>query len=75
MSTGPNQSVSAEQITQALGSDKLDALASASGLPPQEAAKDIAEVMPAIVDHASPSGQLDMGALKDVLSQLSAGPR
>jgi uncharacterized protein YidB (DUF937 family) len=75
MSTGPNQEVSAEQITQALGSDRVDALAREAGLPPQEAASDIAQVVPVLVDQASPSGQLDVGALKNVLSQLSTGGR
>ncbi|HEX6682188.1 MAG TPA: YidB family protein [Candidatus Limnocylindrales bacterium] len=71
LSGGPNQAVTGAQLQQALGPG-LDQAAAAAGLPPQEAANDLAEVVPAVVNEASPNGQLDMNALQDILKKLSA---
>jgi uncharacterized protein YidB (DUF937 family) len=55
---GPNQPVSGKQIQDALGTGALDQLASQAGLPPEKAAQDLADVLPVIVDKATPQGQL-----------------
>jgi uncharacterized protein YidB (DUF937 family) len=70
LSTGPNQPVTGQQIQQALG-PHIDQAAAAAGMAPEEAAGDIAQVVPAVVNEASPNGQLDMGALQDILKQLT----
>lgn len=70
LSGGPNKPVTADQMQQALGPN-LDQAAAAAGVPPQDAAKDLAEVVPTVVNEASPNGQLDMGALQDLLKKLT----
>ncbi|GIH10793.1 hypothetical protein Rhe02_88600 [Rhizocola hellebori] len=77
---GPNQPVSGKQIQDALGTGALDQLASQAGMPPEKAADDLAEVLPVIVDKATPQGQLPTpappgtdidGLLKQLLGGLS----
>lgn len=70
LSSGPNQPVSGQQIQQALG-PSIDQAAAAAGMAPDQAANDVAKVVPAVVNEASPNGQLDMGALQDILKQLT----
>lgn len=70
LSGGPNQQVTADQMQQALGPN-LDQAAAEAGVAPQDAAKDLAEVVPTVVNEASPNGQLDMNALQDLLKRLS----
>jgi uncharacterized protein YidB (DUF937 family) len=59
VATGPNPPVSAEQIQQALGSDKVQALASKFGLDPAQVAQLVAEHLPTVVDKLTPSGTID----------------
>lgn len=70
LSNGPNQPVTGQQIQQALGPN-IDQAAAAAGMAPDEAAGDIAKVVPAVVNEASPNGQLDMNALQGILKQLT----
>jgi uncharacterized protein YidB (DUF937 family) len=70
LSTGPNQPVTGQQMQQALGPN-IDQAAAAAGMPPEKAAGDLAQVVPAVVNEASPNGQLDMNALQGILKQLA----
>jgi uncharacterized protein YidB (DUF937 family) len=60
--TGENKPVTASEITQAIGPDKLAGAARDAGLSTQEAAEDLARVLPQIVDTASPAGQAPAAA-------------
>jgi uncharacterized protein YidB (DUF937 family) len=79
---GPNQPVTGKQIQDAVGVGTLDQLASQAGLPPEKAADDLATVLPAIVDKATPQGRLPAAApgtdldaqLKQLLGSLSPNP-
>jgi uncharacterized protein YidB (DUF937 family) len=55
--TGENQPVTADQVTQAIGADKLQAAAKQAGCSPQQAADDLAKVLPQMVDTATPTGK------------------
>ncbi len=55
---GPNQSVSGPQITQALGGGPVGRIAQQLGLDPQAAGNLLAQVLPHLVDHMTPGGQL-----------------
>ena len=70
--TGQNLPVSADQITQALGHGGLGDLAAQLGLPSDQIAGHLAELLPQVVDHLTPNGQVpDAGS--DLFSQgLSA---
>lgn len=56
--TGPNLPVTAEQIKQALGSDKVKELAAQTGIPLDKAADLLAKYLPTAVDKATPEGKL-----------------
>ncbi len=80
---GPNEAVSGKQIQEALGTGTLDQVAAKAGLPPEKAADDLASMLPALVDTASPQGKLPSApagqadldtALQQLLSGLSRKP-
>jgi len=56
--TGPNQPVTGDQVRAALGDDQVAEIAAKLGVSHDEAAAALAEVLPKVVDHASPDGQL-----------------
>jgi uncharacterized protein YidB (DUF937 family) len=56
---GENQSVSSNQIQQALGSDQVHALAARMGVDPALASNFLAEYLPKIVDKLTPAGKVD----------------
>jgi uncharacterized protein YidB (DUF937 family) len=72
--SGPNEPVSGQQLTQALGQDKMDQLAAQAGMTSQQAADGLAQALPQVVDKLSPQGQLpDAQALQQQLSKLMSG--
>jgi uncharacterized protein YidB (DUF937 family) len=70
--TGANQAVSGDQLASALGPDMIGALAAKLGLDPATAAHGLADVLPQLVDKATPNGTLEgsESALQDGLSSL-----
>jgi len=56
---GENQSVSGNQIQNALGSEQVKALASKMGIDPAQASALLAEYLPKIVDKLTPEGRVD----------------
>jgi uncharacterized protein YidB (DUF937 family) len=56
--TGQNQSVSGEQVEQALGSDEVQKLADQAGTTPDEAADVLAQTLPQLVDQSTPQGEI-----------------
>jgi uncharacterized protein YidB (DUF937 family) len=56
--TGPNQSISPDQVHQALGPDLLQQLSAKSGLSVQELAQKLSQILPQAVDTMTPGGQL-----------------
>src|SRR5215469_11864454 len=59
---GENQSISSNQIQQALGSDQVRAIATRMGVDPNLASNFLAEYLPKIVDKLTPAGQIDPAA-------------
>lgn len=67
---GQNQTISPDQVQQALGGGHLQELATAAGISPTEAAGHLSEILPGLVDKLTPNGQapaagggLDLGGL------------
>jgi uncharacterized protein YidB (DUF937 family) len=58
VSTGPNQPINADQIQQALGSERVKQLAAKIGLDPSVVSQKLATILPQIVDKLTPNGQL-----------------
>lgn len=61
--TGGNLPVSADQIQQVLGSPMVAQFAQKLGIDPQQAAGHLAELLPQVIDHLTPNGQIPSGAL------------
>jgi uncharacterized protein YidB (DUF937 family) len=59
---GENQSVSSNQIQEALGSDQIRAIAIKMGVDPNLASQFLAEYLPKIIDKLTPTGKVDPGA-------------
>ncbi|WP_370411447.1 YidB family protein [Streptomyces fradiae] len=67
--TGDNQPVSGAQIAQALPDDTLQKVAAEAGVTPDQAADEIAQQLPQVVDKLTPQGQVPSGSLEDLIRQ------
>lgn len=61
--TGQNLPISAEQLQSVLGSEQVQAIAAKAGISPEAASKGLAEILPQLVDHLTPNGQIPQGDL------------
>lgn len=68
--TGQNLPVSPQQIGAALGPDWVNQLAQRAGLPPSQLLQHLSAVLPQLIDHLTPQGQLPGGNLSGVLGSL-----
>ena len=68
--TGENMPISGDQLSQALGSDKLREIASRLGMSHGEVSGGLADILPQMIDKLSPNGQLpdNHNMLQDALS-------
>jgi uncharacterized protein YidB (DUF937 family) len=62
---GQNQPISPDAIGQVFGQDGLADIARRAGISPDEASAGLAHLLPAVVDHVTPGGQLPSGAQLD----------
>lgn len=68
---GENQSVSADQVANVLGSDKVAKLAKKVGASQSDTAGALAKLLPQVINHVTPSGQVpEKGDLKSMLKEL-----
>lgn len=71
VSTGQNLPVSADQIQQALGNDKLQEIAQQSGISAESVSSHLSSLLPALVDKLTPDGQVpQQGNLLDMCSSI-----
>jgi uncharacterized protein YidB (DUF937 family) len=71
---GQNAPISGDQLGQVLGADTIGALAAQLGLSHGEAASQLSQVLPQVVDHLTPNGEVPqdgLGGIGDILAQLS----
>lgn len=54
----PNQSISGDQVQNVIGGTQLQELATKLGVPPAAASGVVAQLLPSIVDHLTPNGQV-----------------
>jgi uncharacterized protein YidB (DUF937 family) len=66
ISTGKNLPISADQIKDALGSDKIKELASKLNLGEHDTSKSLADLLPQLIDRLTPGGSVPH---QDMLSQ------
>jgi uncharacterized protein YidB (DUF937 family) len=58
VSTGPNRTISTDEVHKALGPDLLQQLSAKSGLSVQELVQKLAHVLPQTVDKLTPDGTI-----------------
>ncbi len=58
MSTGPNQPIAPEAVGEVVGMDELSRLSQQLGVSDQEVAQGFAQIMPEMVDHLTPEGEV-----------------
>lgn len=68
--TGNNQSVNPQQLEQMLGKDSIHDLACRMGVSDSEACKQVADVLPDVVDRLTPDGRAPAGGFGDIGSML-----
>jgi uncharacterized protein YidB (DUF937 family) len=66
ISTGQNLPISADQLQQVLGSERVQQLASRVGISPDQAGSQLAQILPTIVDKLTPNGNIEQGNLLEM---------
>jgi len=69
---GANQPISADQLQNVLGADTVTNLAQQAGVPPEQATGLLAQVLPHLVNAATPAGQLPAAGQINAQSVLGA---
>lgn len=71
--TGKNLPISAEQIQQALGKEKIQQLAEKAGMSPEDVKAKLTEHLPNIIDKLTPDGKMpEPGVLQKGLDFLKS---
>lgn len=61
--SGQNQPISGEQLTDVLGPDALSGFAEKLGMAPGDAAGQLSNILPGLIDQLTPQGQAPAGGL------------
>ncbi|MCA8280324.1 YidB family protein [Burkholderia cepacia] len=69
---GENQPISADALQNVLGSDVVGSLASKVGIDPSQASSILAQVLPHVVNGATPNGEVPAGGQIDTSNVLGA---
>lgn len=73
ISTGPNPPISGHQVTQVLGGDVISQFAKQAGVAPDQAGALLASLLPSVVDHLTPDGQVPQATgLESTLGSLGS---
>ncbi|BAN23372.1 YidB family protein [Caballeronia insecticola] len=70
--TGENQPISPGTLTNVLGQDAVGALAQKAGVSGDQLSGMLAAVLPHVIDHATPNGQVPAGGQLDVSNVLGS---
>lgn len=73
VSTSKNLPVTGAQVTQALGSGPMAQIGQQLGVDPQQAGSTLATILPQLIDHLTPGGQLPAQAAAQPVSTASIG--
>lgn len=70
--TGPNLPVTPDQLRNTLGTDWVSRITQATGLPQSQVESSLATLLPQIIDHLTPQGQIPQGQdLGNALAQAA----
>jgi len=73
ISTGPNMPINGDQLGQALGPDVLSQIAQQLGVSRGDAANQLSQVLPRVVDKLTPDGSMPeegLGSMAEILGRF-----
>jgi uncharacterized protein YidB (DUF937 family) len=73
VSTGKNLPITSEQLQTALGSEQIQAIAAKAGISPETAQSSLTQLLPQLVDHLTPDGEVPQGDLMSKGMELLKG--
>ena len=56
--SGPNEAVAPQQVQNAVGDSQIEDVAAKAGISKEDASSQIAQLLPGIIDHLTPNGQV-----------------
>lgn len=71
---GPNAAISPDQVTNVLGAGQVGQIAQQMGISHGDAASQLSQILPQIINHLTPNGQAPAGGLGsagDIMGMLS----
>ena len=69
--TGPNEPITADQISKVLGPERIQLMATKLGIPAETVSTQLATALPALVNHLTPTGAMpSTGSLQQALEGL-----
>ena len=69
--TGPNQPITADQISKVLGPERIQLIATKLGVAPETVSTRLATVLPGLINHLTPNGSVPSGsALQQAVDAL-----
>ena len=71
ISTGQNMPISPDQLGQVFGQGRMREMAAQAGMDSSQFGGALSQILPQIVDRATPQGQLSQGGLDETLASLS----
>jgi uncharacterized protein YidB (DUF937 family) len=71
VSTGQNMNISPDQLQQIFGSSTISDLASQLGMPEDQAGSTMAQVLPEVINHLTPQGQVPENGDEEIAQGLS----
>ena len=71
LGSGQNLPVTPDQLRNTLGADWISRITQATGLPQGQVESHLSTLLPQIIDHLSPNGQMPQGDLGNALAQVA----
>ena len=69
--TGQNMPISPDQLTQVFGRGSMEQMAASSGLGVEQVSSGLSDLLPQLIDRATPQGQVSDAGLDAALAELS----
>lgn len=71
ISTGQNMPIDLSQLAQVFGQSNLEQMASSVGMDSEQFGNQLSQLLPHVVDQATPNGSVPVGGIDDALASLS----
>jgi uncharacterized protein YidB (DUF937 family) len=69
--TGNNMPISPDQLMQVFGRGRMEQMAASAGMPMDQVSSGLSDLLPQLIDHVTPEGQVPDQGLDGALADLS----